>query len=59
MVLAGLMKMRMELYNLSNLDELEQLEFFDYIASEINSLKKHTDILGDSFIEVESADDFD
>ena len=41
------------------LDELDQAEIWDYLSSEINELKKHKDILGDGYIELDVSRDIE
>lgn len=40
-------------------DELDQWEICDYLASELEQLKQHRDILGDSLDELTGAEDID
>lgn len=42
-----------DLFGYDEVDELDQAEIWDYLSSEISELKKHQDILGDVYIELD------
>ena len=48
-----------DLFGYDEVDELDQAEIWDYLSSEINELKKHKDILGDGYIELDVSRDLE
>lgn len=48
-----------DLFGLDEVEQLDQVEFCDYLAAEIREIKQHKDILGDGYIELDISRDLD